>query len=85
MRHPSWLALLAVAFVAVPAASTQSASALPGPAQQDRMAPGPPHETNIVVGESPPTSFALRSIDDETFDLASAERPLLLLFFRGTW
>lgn len=49
--------------------------------------PGPPHETNIVVGEAPPTTFVLESIDGEIHDLGAAagERPILLLFFRGTW
>ena len=50
-------------------------------------APGPPHETLLTVGEAPPTGFTLESIDDESFSLEEAlgERPLLLLFFRGTW
>lgn len=49
--------------------------------------PGPPHQTNIVVGAPPPATFALESIDGEPYDLAEAlgQRPLLLLFFRGTW
>jgi len=53
----------------------------------DRMAPGPPHETNLVVGQLPPTGFVLESLDGESYDLTAArgERPLLLLFFRGTW
>ncbi len=59
--------------------------ALPAFAQQDPSAPGPVHDTNIVVGESPPANFVLRSLDDESFDLAEADGPLLLLFFRGTW
>jgi hypothetical protein len=85
MRHPSSSALLVVALFALTAASAQRATAWTPAAAQDRLAPGSPHETNIVVGELPPTSFALRSIDDEAFDLAAADRPLLLLFFRGTW
>lgn len=55
---------------------------------QDRMAPGPPHESLLVVGQPPPTSFALHSVtDSSTFDLEAArgERPILLLFFRGVW
>ena len=49
--------------------------------------PGPRHQTNIVVGEPPPATFALESIDGDTYDLTEAlgQRPLLLLFFRGTW
>ena len=82
MRHLSSSALLGVAVIV---ASVQPTAAWAQAAQQDRLAPGPPHETNIVVGELPPSSFVLRSIDDEPFDLASNERPLLLLFFRGTW
>jgi len=85
MRHLSCSAVLATALVALPAASDQGAAAQPSSAQQNPAAPGPRHETRIVVGESPPTRFALRSIDDEPFDLASADHPLLLLFFRGTW
>ena len=69
MRYLSWSALLTVALVVCPAASVA----------------GPQHATRIVVGESPPTSFVLRSIDDELFDLESAGGPILLLFFRGTW
>lgn len=69
MRYLSWSALLTVALVVSPAAAV----------------PGPQHATRIVVGESPPTSFVLRSIDDELFDLESAGGPILLLFFRGTW
>lgn len=85
MRHPSSLVPLIVVVSALTLASAQHAAASPPAAPQDRSAPGPPHETNIVVGELPPSSFALRSIDDEPFDLTSADRPLLLLFFRGTW
>lgn len=85
MRQLSSSGLLAVALVALPAATLQGAAAPPPAAQQDPAAPGPRHETRIVVGESPPTSFTLRSLDDEAFDLASADQPLLLLFFRGTW
>ncbi len=57
-------------------------------AQTDRMAPGPPHETNLELGQLPPSTFALPSaIDGTLFDLAEqrGERPILLLFFRGTW
>ena len=85
MRHSSSPALLLVAGVVLAVATVESAAALPGATRQDRTAPGPPHETKIVVGELPPTSFELRSIDGETFELASAGRPILLLFFRGTW
>lgn len=49
------------------------------------MAPGTAHESNIVVGETPPASIVLESIDGESHDLAEVEGPLLLLFFRGTW
>lgn len=62
--------------------------ALAARAQDDRMAPGPRHETLLVVGEPPPTSFALPSVTDAAiFDLEArrGERPILLLFFRGTW
>ncbi len=62
--------------------------ALLADAQSDRLAPGPPHETLLVVGEAPPTSFALPSVTDATiFDLEAqrGERPILLLFFRGAW
>ncbi len=60
--------------------------AWPVSAQQSEQ-PGPPHETNIVVGQAPPTAFVLQSIDGESYDLSTAlgEQPLLLLFFRGTW
>lgn len=57
-------------------------------AQTDRMAPGPLHETRLTVGERPPTTFALSSATDGTLhDLEArrGERPILLLFFRGTW
>lgn len=74
MRQLSLSVVLATAVVALPAS-----------AQQDLAAPGPVHDTNIVVGEAPPANFVLRSLDDESFDLAAAEGPLLLLFFRGTW
>lgn len=49
--------------------------------------PGPHHETRLQVGEVPPEGFTLESLEGETFTLAEAlgERPLLLLFFRGTW
>lgn len=85
MRHPSSPALLVFVGLVLTVASAERASAWSPAAQQDRLAPGPPHETNIVVGELPPASFVLDSIDDETFDLEQAEGPLLLLFFRGTW
>ena len=69
------------------AATLTSATASAQNPSQDRMAPGPPHESNVVVGELPPTAFALTSIDGERFDLATArgEKPLLVLFFRGVW
>ena len=85
MRQSSSPAVLLIAAAVLVVATAQSAAALPGAASQDRAAPGPPHETKIVVGEAPPTSFELRSIDGETLDLAAADRPILLLFFRGTW
>ncbi len=53
----------------------------------DRLAPGPPHETNLELGQPPPSAFVLESIDGATYDLAAArgEHAVLLLFFRGTW
>lgn len=57
-------------------------------AQSDRMAPGEPHESNLAVGNFPPSSFELPSaVDGALFDLEAqrGERPILLLFFRGTW
>ncbi|NKB88856.1 MAG: hypothetical protein GKS06_11620 [Acidobacteria bacterium] len=69
--------VLALAVATVPAEASAQ--------QQDRNAPGAPHESNIVVGEVPPTTFSLDSIDGDTYDLASVDRPILLLFFRGTW
>ncbi len=59
-----------------------------GLAQTDRMAPGPPHPTHLEIGQLPPTSFVLPAATDSTlYDLAAqrGERPILLLFFRGTW
>jgi hypothetical protein len=85
MRYLSCLALLTAALVVSPAADVHGAAAWRSAALQDSAVPGPWHATRIVVGESPPTSFVLRSIDDELFDLESAGGPLLLLFFRGTW
>lgn len=56
-----------------------------GAQQQDDSAT--PFPSNVTVGEMPPTDFVLESIDGETFDLAAArgDKPLMLLFFRGTW
>lgn len=57
-------------------------------AQEDRMAPGETHESNLRLGELPPTTFELASAaDGMLFDLEAqrGERPILLLFFRGTW
>lgn len=53
----------------------------------DQLALGPPHETLLELGQLPPSAFSLESIDGDVYDLAAArgERPLLLLFFRGTW
>lgn len=53
----------------------------------DRLAPGPPHETRLELGQLPPSTFSLESTEGEVHDLAAArgERPLVLLFFRGTW
>jgi hypothetical protein len=68
--------LLALPQVALTAQATQ---------QEDRLAPGPQHATNIVVGEPSPADFALTAIDGATYELGKADRPLLLLFFRGTW
>ncbi len=53
----------------------------------DRLALGPPHETLLEVGQLPPSTFSLESTDGDVYDLAAArgERPLMLLFFRGTW
>lgn len=73
-----YLALACVALLA----STGAA------AQDDRMAPGEPHESDLRLGELPPTSFELAGAADGTrFDLEAqrGERPILLLFFRGTW
>lgn len=55
---------------------------------EDQMKPGPTHTTRLEIGKLPPTSFALSSAaDGALFDLAAqrGERPILLLFFRGTW
>ena len=81
MRHSCWSTLLVAAIVVLPSTSTRGAIESRSVAQQA----SPAAEPGIVVGESPPTSFVLQSIDDETFGLATADRPLLLLFFRGTW
>ena len=57
-------------------------------AQTGRSEPGEPHESNLQLGELPPGSFDLASATgDGTFDLEEqrGERPILLLFFRGTW
>ena len=53
----------------------------------DRMAPGPPHETLLELGQLPPSAFSLESTDGDVYDLAAArgERPVMLLFFRGIW
>ncbi len=53
----------------------------------DRLAPGLPHETLLELGQLPPSTFSLESTDGDVYDLAAArgERPLMLLFFRGTW
>ena len=78
--RPAGLLLLALLSSA---ATVQSDSA-----QDGEPAPGPPHQTRLTVGEAPPTSFALAAAGDgEIFDLGAArgERPILLLFFRGTW
>lgn len=45
-------------------------------------------DTNLVIGEHPPTTFSLPSATTgELFDLEAArgEDPVLVLFFRGTW
>lgn len=56
-----------------------------GAQQQDGSATT--YQSNVIVGEMPPTDFVLESIDGETFELAAArgDKPLMLLFFRGTW
>ena len=57
-------------------------------AQTDRLAPGPPHESRLTVGELPPTGFALPSATDgaiRDLEAQRGQRPILLLFFRGTW
>ena len=59
-----------------------------GGAQTDRLVPGPPHETRLTIGERPPTTFALPSATDgalHDLEARRGERPILLLFFRGTW
>ena len=40
----------------------------------------------VIVGEQAPP-FSLTTIDDETMSLESlrGEKPLVLIFFRGTW
>lgn len=55
-------------------------------AQDPDMTPGPPHETNLVIGQAPP-DFELTSIDGDSYRLSEqrGRRPLLLVFFRGTW
>ena len=80
MRRSPSPAALAVALALAAAASLS--------AEGDRMAPGAPHETNLEIGLLPPTAFALPSATDGAiFDLEAqrGERPILLLFFRGTW
>lgn len=62
-----------------------SLAALPAAAQQDAETPGPPHETALTVGEAPPVGFSLPSLDGEVRSLDDVDRPLLLVFFRGTW
>lgn len=46
-----------------------------------------PQGPAVPVGELPPSTFVLESIDGERFDLAASrgQQPLVLLFFRGTW
>ena len=80
MTSPSIVLLAALAVLA--------ASQLQGAPQTDRLAPGPPHKSHLEVGEFPPTTFTLPSAaDGALFDLEAqrGERPILLLFFRGTW
>jgi hypothetical protein len=82
MRSSSTTLILAAAILASPILDAEAGSIA---RQEDRMAPGTAHESNIVVGETPPASIVLESIDGESHDLAEVEGPLLLLFFRGTW
>jgi hypothetical protein len=58
----------------------------PGAAEAQET-PGPPHQTNLTIGQPPPSLFTLQSIDLQSYDLEAAlgERAILLLFFRGTW
>jgi len=55
-------------------------------AQDPELIPGPPHETNLVIGQAPP-DFELTSIDGDSYRLSEqrGRRPVLLVFFRGTW
>ncbi len=50
------------------------------------MTPGAAHLTAIEIGEPTP-DFVLNSIDNERYELSvtRGDKPLLLLFFRGTW
>lgn len=54
---------------------------------QEEQAPDVTGPEALEVGAPPPTGFELRSIDGDTYRLADlrGERPVLLLFFRGTW
>ena len=47
----------------------------------DRLAPGPPHQTLLELGQWPPSTFTLESTDGELHDLAAmrGERPVMLL------
>ena len=59
-----------------------------GVAAQERAADAPAahHETGLELGEISP-DFTLDSLAGETYRLSDlrGERPILLLFFRGTW
>jgi cytochrome oxidase Cu insertion factor (SCO1/SenC/PrrC family) len=76
---------MAAVIAAALMAGSIAGSAVHAAPSQDRDAPGPAHTSNIVVGEAPPATFVLESIDGTAYDLGAAEGPLLLLFFRGTW
>lgn len=62
-------------------------AAAPATAQQAQEVPGPPHPTALHVGERLPSGFSLRSLEGDTYELpeSGVGRPLLIVFFRGTW
>ncbi len=85
-RYARLAAAVVPLLAALTGSSLQAAAPMPaGWQQDDRNAPGAPHETAIEVGSPPPTWFALPSLDGDVHDLGEIDRPILLLFFRGTW